>query len=209
MKIYCATTNPGKLREFRQAIDRFGAGRIDVEQVPELPGIPPCEETGATFEENAAQKAIYYSRYAPGPVFVDDSGLEVYALGGAPGVFSARYAGEGAGDEANNFLLLERLKGVTDRAAQFVCVVVVGEGEKIVAAFRGAVQGRIVDVPRGRNGFGYDPLFFYEPFGCTFGEASPEQKLSVSHRSRALEQMVEYLKRTRLSADPAGPGYPR
>jgi XTP/dITP diphosphohydrolase len=209
VKIYCATTNPGKLREFRQAIDCFGEGRIEVEPVPGLADIPPCEETGATFEDNAAQKAIYYSRYAPGPVFVDDSGLEVDALGGAPGVYSARFAGENAGDEANNLLLLERLRGVTDREAQFVCAVAVGEGEKIVSTFRGSVQGLIVDAPRGPNGFGYDPLFYYRRFGCTFGEASPDQKLSVSHRSRALEQMVEWLKRTRLSADPAGPGYPR
>ncbi len=193
MRIYCATTNPGKLREFRLAVERFSGGRTEVESVPGLAGIPACEETGATFEENAVQKAVYYSRFASGLVFVDDSGLEVRALGGAPGVVSARFAGPGAGDEVNNRLLLEKLDGVEDRAAQFVCVVALAERGKLVRTFRGVVEGRIVDAPRGGNGFGYDPLFWHEPFGCTFGEASAEQKLSVSHRSRALEQMVRWL----------------
>ncbi|MFB3777685.1 MAG: RdgB/HAM1 family non-canonical purine NTP pyrophosphatase [Bryobacteraceae bacterium] len=206
MKIYCATTNPGKLREFRQAIGRFGEGRIEVEPLPELSRIPACEETGETFEANAVQKAVYYSGFAAAPVFVDDSGLEVAALGGAPGVFSARFAGPDAGDEANNRLLLEKLGGVVDRAAQFVCVVALARGGELIRTFRGVVEGRIVDAPRGANGFGYDPLFFYEPFGCTFGEASAAQKLSVSHRARALEQMVGYLKRTGLSGAPADPG---
>ena len=193
MKLYCATTNPGKLREFRQAVERFGGGRIELEPVPGLRGIAPCEETGAAFEENAAQKAVYYSRWAPGPVFADDSGLEVPALGGEPGVYSARYAGPGADDEANNRLLLERMAGVEDRRARFVCVAALAERGSLLASFRGVVEGEITAAPRGRNGFGYDPLFFYAPFGCTFGEADAEQKLSVSHRSRALEQMVRWL----------------
>jgi XTP/dITP diphosphohydrolase len=209
VRIYCATTNAGKLREFQQAIGHFAEGRIELEPVPGLGDIPSCEETGATFEENAIQKAVYYSRYASGPLFVDDSGLEVAALGGAPGVVSARFAGPGASDAANNHLLLEKLKGNSDRAAQFVCVVAVAERGALVRTFCGTVEGRITSAPRGPNGFGYDPLFFYEPFGCTFGEASPAQKLTVSHRSRALEQMVEYLKRAELSADPADPDLPR
>ena len=195
MRIYCATTNPGKLRELQRAIGHFGEGRIEVEALPGLADIPPCEETGATFEENAVQKAVYYSRSAPGLLFTDDSGLEVRALGGAPGVVSARFAGAGASDEANNRLLLEKLHGVEDRAAQFVCVAALAEHGELVRTFRGVVEGRIVDAPRGANGFGYDPLFFHEPFGCTFGEASAGQKLSVSHRSRALEQMVRWLVR--------------
>lgn len=192
MKLYCATTNAGKLREFRLAGARFGGGRIDVEPLDGLAGIPPCEEAGATFEENAAQKAIYYSLHAPGPLFADDSGLEVRALGGAPGVISARFAGEGATDAANNRLLLEKLAGIEDRAAQFVCVIGVAERGRLIRTFRGAVDGRIIDEARGPNGFGYDPLFFHEPFGCTFGEASAERKLLVSHRAKALEQMVSY-----------------
>jgi XTP/dITP diphosphohydrolase len=193
LKIYCATTNPGKLREFRLAVERFGEGRLEIESVPGLAGIPACEETGATFEENAVQKAVYYSRHAQGPLFVDDSGLEVNALGGAPGVMSARFAGESATGEANNRLLLEKLRGVEDRAARFVCVVALAEKGKLIQTFRGVVEGRVADEPRGSNGFGYDPLFFHEPFGCTFGEVSAGRKLTVSHRARALEQMAAYL----------------
>jgi XTP/dITP diphosphohydrolase len=192
VRLYCATTNAGKLREFRLAVERFGKGRLDVEALAGLTGIPPCEETGATFEENAAQKAVYYSLHAPGPLFADDSGLEVRALGGAPGVVSARFAGEGAKDETNNRLLLQKLAAIEDRTAQFVCVIALAERGRLIRTFRGVVEGRIIDEAHGPNGFGYDPLFFHEPFGCTFGEASAERKLLVSHRARALEQMVEY-----------------
>ena len=192
MRLYCATTNAGKLREFRLAVARFGGGRLDVDPVAGLTGIPPCEETGATFEENAVQKAVYYSVHAPGPLFADDSGLEVRALGGAPGVVSARFAGEGATDEANNRLLLQKLAGIEDRAAQFVCVIALAERGRPIRTFRGVVEGRIIDEARGPNGFGYDPLFFHEPFGGTFGEASAERKLLVSHRAKALERMVAY-----------------
>ncbi len=193
MTLYCATTNPGKLREFRQALEFFGGARLVLAPLPGLKDLEPCAETGTTFEENAAQKALYYSRSSPGPLFVDDSGLEVRALGGAPGVYSARYAGEGQGDEANNRLLLERLRGVEDRAARFVCVAALAEAGRLLATFRGVVEGRIVDAPRGPHGFGYDPLFFYPPFDCTFGEAGGERKLTVSHRARALQQMVRWL----------------
>jgi XTP/dITP diphosphohydrolase len=193
VKLYCATTNPGKLREFRLA--------VEVEPLPGLHGIAPCEETGATFEENAVEKALYYSQHAAGLLFVDDSGLEVRALGGAPGVLSARFAGAQASDEANNRLLVERLRGVEDRAARFVCVVALAEKGALIRTFRGVVEGRILDAPRGAQGFGYDPLFFYEPFGCTFGEASAERKLSVSHRARALRQMVEFNSRPAAPRD--------
>jgi XTP/dITP diphosphohydrolase len=189
----CGTGNPGKLREFRLAIEHFGEGRLSVEPVPGLSGVPPCEETGATFEENAVLKAVYYSRLAPGLLFADDSGLEVRALGGAPGVSSARFAGPGATDEANNRLLLEKLRGVEDRTAQFVCVIALAEAGKVVATFRGVIEGHILHEPRGANGFGYDPLFYHPPFGCTFGEATGEKKLAVSHRGRALAAMVKYL----------------
>mgnify|MGYP000011746177 CR=1 FL=1 len=193
MKLYCATTNAGKLREFRLALERFGGGRIELESLPGLERIPACEETGATFEENAIQKAVYYSRWAPGLLFADDSGLEVKALGGAPGVRSARFAGEAASDEDNNRLLLAKLRGVEDRAAEFVCVIALAEAGRLIQTFRGVVAGRIAGAPKGSNGFGYDPLFFYEPFGCTFGEVSPERKLEVSHRGRALEHLAKFL----------------
>ncbi len=193
MKLYCATTNAGKLREFRLAVERFGGASLDVEPLPNAAEIAPGEETGDTFEENAIDKAVYYSRHAPGPLFADDSGLEVHSLGGAPGVRSARFAGPGATDEANNRLLIERLRGVEDRAARFVCVVALAEKGEIIQTFRGVVEGLIADEARGTGGFGYDPLFFYPPFGCTFGEVSADRKLSVSHRARALEAMAGYL----------------
>jgi XTP/dITP diphosphohydrolase len=190
MRLYCATSNPGKLREFRLAA---GGGW---EFVP-LAGAQPCEETGETFEDNAIQKAVYYSRHAPGLLFAEDSGLEVGALGGSPGVRSARFAGEGAGDEANNRLLIERLRGATNRAARYVCVIALAREGKPLRTFRGEVDGQITDEPRGANGFGYDPYFFYPPFGITFAEAAPERKLEVSHRGRALRQMFAWLKESR------------
>jgi len=188
VKLYCATSNPGKLLEFRLAA---GQGW---EFVP-LAGIPPCEETGETFEENAVQKAIYYSRHAPGLLFAEDSGLEVDALGGAPGVRSARFAGDGASDAENNRALIEKLRGVTNRSARYVSVIALAEAGKELRTFRGEVAGRIVDEPRGANGFGYDPHFYYEAFGLTFAEAAAEQKLQVSHRGRALSKMLEWLSR--------------
>ncbi|MBK9171241.1 MAG: RdgB/HAM1 family non-canonical purine NTP pyrophosphatase [Bryobacterales bacterium] len=187
MTLRCATSNPGKLREFTRTAERFGW------QVEPVHGIPPCEEDGATFLENARKKAQYYSSRVPGLVFAEDSGLEVTALGGAPGVYSARFAGEGATDADNNRLLIERLAGTGDRSARYVAQIVLADTGRIVGEFEGHVSGLIVDEPRGANGFGYDPHFFYEPFGCTFGEAPLERKMDVSHRTRALEAMFESL----------------
>ena len=189
MHLHCATTNPGKLREFRLAL----SNSFRVEVLPGLASIPTCDETGSTFEENAIQKALYYSKYCDGFLFVDDSGLEVDALGGAPGVRSARYAGSSATDDANNRLLLERMRAVEDRTARFVCVVALAKSGLLVRTFRGAVEGRLLNEARGVNGFGYDPLFFYPPFGCSFGEAPLERKMEVSHRSKALSAMRDYL----------------
>lgn len=191
MTVRCATTNPGKLREFRLAGERHG---FDVQPLDDLRQIPPAPETGETFEENAMQKALYYAAFTPDWLFVDDSGLEVDALGSEPGVYSARYAGEGATDEANNTLLLERLKNHLSRGAQFVCVIALARAGKIETTFRGVVRGEIVDAPRGPNGFGYDPLFLYPPFGCTFGEAPLEEKMKVSHRAQALEALFRFLR---------------
>ena len=189
MRLYCATTNPGKLREFRLALQDL----FQVEPLPRIASITPCEETGATFEENAIEKALYYSRYCNGSLFVDDSGLEVDALGRAPGVYSARYAGPDATDEANNRLLLDRMQGTRDRTARFVSVVALAQSGRLVRTFRGEVEGRLTEEPRGGNGFGYDPLFYYPLFGCTFGEAPLEEKMKVSHRSKALQALKEYL----------------
>jgi XTP/dITP diphosphohydrolase len=187
--VYCATKNAGKLREFRAA----GSNRVIIHTLPGLGEIPACAETGSTFEENASQKAVHYSRYSEGYVFVDDSGIQVAALGGEPGVHSARYAGPEATDEANNRLLLERMRGVDDRAARFVCVIALAREGQVVQMFRGEVEGQLLEAPRGDNGFGYDPLFYYPPFGCSFGEVDGQRKQSVSHRGRALNELVAFL----------------
>lgn len=200
MKLYCATTNPGKLREFRLAAETFAPQTFEIIALPDLNRIEPPEETGETFEENAIQKAVYYSRHSPALLFADDSGLEVDALGGAPGVQSARYAGPNATDEDNNRLLLSNLRSAADRTARFVCVVALAEHGRVVRTFRGAVEGRIIGEPRGSGGFGYDPLFFYEPFGCTFGEIAAERKLAVSHRGAALGAMLGWLRQTAESS---------
>jgi XTP/dITP diphosphohydrolase len=188
LRLYCATTNSGKLREFRKALENW----FEIDALPGLAEIP-CEETGATFEENAIQKALYYSKYCDEYLFVDDSGLEVDALRGAPGVYSARFAGPESTDQANNRLLLDRMRGIQNRTARFVCVVALGRKGQVIRTFRGAVEGRLVEDPCGGNGFGYDPLFFYPPFGSTFGEVPLERKMEVSHRAMALSAMRAWL----------------
>jgi len=190
VKLYCATGNPGKLREFHLAGELLG---IDIEPLPGIKSIIAPEETGATFEENARIKAAYYSTFAEGPLFADDSGLEVDALNGAPGVYSARYAGENASDQANNALLLKSLAGNPRRTARFVCVIALAEGGKVRRIFRGTVEGEILHETRGPGGFGYDPLFYYPPFGCSFGEVDGERKFGVSHRGNALRLMLSHL----------------
>jgi XTP/dITP diphosphohydrolase len=195
--LYCATTNPGKLREFRLAALRMAEGKVEIASLPGLAGIPAVKETGDTFQANAIQKALYYSTRAPGVLFADDSGIEVDALGGAPGVHSARFAGPDADDEANNRLLLDKLRGASNRTARYVCVIALAESGRLLETFRGAVEGRILEEPHGSNGFGYDPLFYYEPFGCTFGEASGDRKLTVSHRGQAAAAMIEWVLKRR------------
>jgi XTP/dITP diphosphohydrolase len=175
VKVHCATSNPGKLREFQLAARDFEIVPIS---------LPAPEETGHTFEENALLKARYYGAHVDGYLFVDDSGIEVDALNGRPGVDSAHF---------DNEWLLQQLQGVEDRTARFVCVIaLLRQGE--AQLFRGTVEGRVINEPRGNNGFGYDPLFFYEPFGCTFGEADTEAKMRVSHRAQALQAMFTFLR---------------
>ena len=158
-----------------------------------LAGIPACEETGRSFEENAVQKALHYSSHARHLLFADDSGLEVAALNGAPGIHSARYAGASATDQQNNQLLLEKLQGVADRRARFVCVVALADCGRFIRTFRAEVEGQVVQSLRGTNGFGYDPLFYYAPLARTFGELPLERKFPVSHRGKALLAMIDYL----------------
>ncbi|MDQ6699410.1 MAG: RdgB/HAM1 family non-canonical purine NTP pyrophosphatase [Acidobacteriota bacterium] len=166
---------------------------VPIEPLPGMDEIAPCEETGSTFEENAILKAEYYGKLADGLLFADDSGLEVDALDGAPGIYSARYAGQGATDLENNRLLLENLLRIENRGARFVCVIALSDRGRLLKTFRGEVEGMILRVARGTEGFGYDPLFYYPPFGRSFGEVEKERKFGVSHRGKALKQMTEYL----------------
>ena len=191
MRLYAATGNAGKLREFRLAAE--GHGAVEMELLPGFERIAPCIEDGLTFEENAVRKALYYGRHAPGLLFADDSGLEVEALDDAPGIYSARFSGPNATDDDNNRLLLEKLRGIENRAARFVCVIALVEGEVVRGTFKGAVGGEILREPRGAGGFGYDPLFYFAPLGCTFGELTADRKLTVSHRGQALRAMLESL----------------
>ena len=194
MIVYCATSNPGKLREFQLAAPDF-----DVRALPQN-GEPP-EEHGTTFEANAIAKAEYYGKLVDGFLFADDSGLEVDALGGDPGVYSARYAGPEATDDTNNALLLERLRGVEERTARFACVIALVKNGALVRTFHGSVEGRILDRAYGSGGFGYDPLFYHEPCGCTFGEAAIADKMRVSHRAQALNAMFAFLRRTSATSE--------
>jgi len=205
IRLQCATGNPGKLREFRMAA---GLAPVEIELLPGFKMIAPCVEDGRTFEDNAVIKALHYGRHTTGLIFADDSGLEVDALGGAPGVWSARYSGPSATDESNNRLLLENLRGVSNRAARFVCAIALIENGAVRGVYHGAVDGFIIDEARGAGGFGYDPLFFCPAFGCTFGEATAEQKFSLSHRGRALRAMLSDLPAapSRSSASPAEGG---
>jgi XTP/dITP diphosphohydrolase len=185
--LFCASGNPGKLREFRLAA---GHAPVEIELVPGFKQLEPCVEDGETFEANAILKAQYYGKLVSGPLFADDSGLEVDALNGAPGVYSARFSGPNATDESNNRLLLEKLRGVTTRTARFVCAIALVEAGKLRGVWRGAVEGAILHEPRGEGGFGYDPLFFCPQLGCSFGEAGASEKFSVSHRGQALRAML-------------------
>ncbi len=196
--MYLASANAGKLREFRQAAQAVG---ITVEAVPNLERIPTCVEDGATFEDNARKKALHYCAYVDGPVFTDDSGICVEALGGAPGVHSARFAGPEASDEDNNRKLLEELRRVEaasarrDRTAQYACVIVLAQDCRVVTVLDGRASGLIIDGPRGQGGFGYDPHFFYPPLGKTFAELTPDEKFAVSHRGEAFRKLLDFLRR--------------
>jgi XTP/dITP diphosphohydrolase len=187
-----ATTNPDKIREVRQIL---GDGDVQVEPL-DLGGVPEPDETGATFEANARLKALYYAATAGGGLVVsEDSGLEIDALGGEPGVHSARYLGAAAGYPARFASLLRRLDGVPDarRTARFVCALAVAEGPRIAFETRGTVEGRIAHAPAGDGGFGYDPIFYYPPFGCTLAEAGP-RKAAVSHRAEAVRALARWLR---------------
>jgi XTP/dITP diphosphohydrolase len=204
LRLYVATTSQGKLRDFRTAAQ---AHNVAIDPLPALATIPAPEETGATFAANATLKAVYYSRFAPGClVLADDSGLEVDALEGAPGVRSARFAADSglvdspdANDNTdvwNNMILLQRLAGVPldRRTARYRCVLVDAQDGEAVHTAEGAVEGLILEAPRGTGGFGYDPLFYVPALDLTMAEVDLETKLSISHRGRAIDVLLKNLR---------------
>jgi XTP/dITP diphosphohydrolase len=182
-----STRNPHKLREIRTIL---GPG-FEVADLSVLPTMHEVEETGTSFEENAELKAVAASQLFEGWVIADDSGLEVDALGGAPGIYSARYAGEAANDSENNALLLKNLQKVPEeeRRARFRCVIVLARAGRKLAAFSGVVEGLITFSPSGGHGFGYDPLFVPNGFSQSFGELPVATKNRLSHRAGALDQL--------------------
>jgi XTP/dITP diphosphohydrolase len=199
--IYLATSNPGKVREFREAAQALA---VALDPLPGMADLPPAIEDGETFEQNARIKAEYYSRFAPGElVLAEDSGLAVDALKGAPGVYSARYAAvlqsgfashENSDDQANNRALIAQLDRVTDdrRAGKYVCVIALARDGKTLATFTGEAHGKLLTVPRGTQGFGYDPLFYFPALDRTFAELSLEQKREHSHRGKAFRQFLDW-----------------
>jgi len=203
-RILIATSNPGKLRDFAGAARQHG---VEIAGIPDFSSLPTVVEDGITFEANARKKAEEYSRYAPGEIVVaDDSSLEIDALNGAPGVHSARYAAPdlqgrephqadaNTDDQANNARVLREMKGVpsAERTGRFVCVLAAARDGKTLATFRGTVEGIILDAPRGTNGFGYDPLFYFPEIKKTFAELSAEEKANYSHRGKAFRQLLDW-----------------
>jgi XTP/dITP diphosphohydrolase len=191
-KLYLASGNPGKLREFQI----LAAGHaLQLELLQGYAALPEFEEAAPTFAENAAGKALYYSKHCEGMVFADDSGLVVPALGGAPGVLSARYAGIGASSEQRNTKLLGELRGKKgeERAAYFVCVIATGLRGRANAVVSAKVDGEIPEQPRGSGGFGYDPVFYFPALGKTFAELRAEEKNRQSHRGKAFRRLMEVL----------------
>jgi len=188
-----ATRNARKTRE----IQRILGPRFAVRDLSDHPQISKAAEMGKTFEENAVLKATAASKELPGLVIADDSGLEVDALGGAPGIYSARYAGQSASDKQNIDKLLIELAQThareDQRSARFRCILAIAQSGEILGVFEGVVAGTIVDLPRGRNGFGYDPIFLPKGLDQTFGELAPAEKDRLSHRAHALEKLRPFL----------------
>jgi XTP/dITP diphosphohydrolase len=190
VKLLLATTNPGKLREIRGILAEAPVELVSLEQYP---GIEEPEETGATFEANARLKALYYAAKTGLPAVADDSGLVIDALDGAPGVHSARWHGD---HYPTKFAVIHRelaARGLATSPARFVAHIAVADGGRILFEATGVVEGEIASAPRGTHGFGYDPIFFYPPYGCTLAEVEGAKKAAVSHRGKAFRQLCDYL----------------
>lgn len=193
MTLVLATTNAGKLREIRDVLAGLD---IDVRALADYPPIAEPEETGRTFEENARAKALYYAGATGAMVVAEDSGLEIDALEGEPGVYSARFGGDQAPTYPEKFALIYRRlreRHAPESAARFACALALARPGVILFEARGTIEGRITEPPRGTGGFGYDPIFFYPPFGCTLAEVPAEKKSAVSHRGQAFRRLREFL----------------
>ena len=187
-----ATRNKGKKREFELL---FKGLSVEIKGVSEFQKIPEFEEEGSTFEEIAINKAKFISKALDLPAIADDSGLTVEALNGAPGIFSARYAGKSATNGQNNRKLLEKMEGKENRNAIFVCSIAISKPTGQVLTYTGRCSGIILHVPAGTNGFGYDPFFYYSPLGKTFAQLSVEEKSRVSHRGQAMRKVKNDFKK--------------
>ncbi|MGB8540467.1 MAG: RdgB/HAM1 family non-canonical purine NTP pyrophosphatase [Candidatus Acidiferrales bacterium] len=192
MKLLLASSNPGKLREYRELASE---SVIDLVGLPNFSGIEEFEETAPTFAENAAGKAQYYSRFTEECVLADDSGLVVPALGGVPGVRSARYAGVNATDQDRINKLLREMKNKKgdERGAKFVCVTAIARQGRVLAVTSDFAQGMLTEAPRGTNGFGYDPIFLFTELGRTYAELTNREKNLYSHRGKAFRSMLGVL----------------
>jgi XTP/dITP diphosphohydrolase len=192
MKLLLASSNAGKLREYGELARGSG---VTIELLPRFGKFPSFEESAPTFAENSAGKALHYSRFTDEAVLADDSGLVVPALGGAPGVFSARYAGPGASDADRVQKLLREMRGKVgmDRRARFVCVTAVARAGRAIAVVSDLASGVITEAPRGDAGFGYDPIFLFEELGRTYAELTPEQKNAYSHRGKSFSKLLYLL----------------
>jgi len=196
VKLVVSTTNPGKLREIADILSPVvgsGPRQIELLTLRDFPDIVEPEETGATFAENARLKALYYAEATGLPCVADDSGIEIAALDNIPGVHSARWEGTDYAVKFRRIYELLRERGTSGSAARFVCYIAVATGAQITFEADGIVEGEIAPVPRGTNGFGYDPIFFYPPFGCTLAELDLARKATVSHRGHAFAKLLAHL----------------
>ena len=196
VKLFLASSNPGKLAEYRVlALTAAPSLSLELELFPGFGCLSPFEENSSTFAENAAGKALHYSRLQEGLAFADDSGLVVPALGGAPGVHSARYAGAKASNAQRIEKLLGEMRGKTgaERSAHFVCAIALASQGRAIAVVTDRVDGQVLDAPRGSGGFGYDPVFYFPALGKTFAELTPEEKNKYSHRGKGFRKLLAAL----------------
>jgi XTP/dITP diphosphohydrolase len=195
-RLVVATTNRGKLKEIAQLLAGVAVNTVELLTLADFPPVTPPQETGQTFAENARLKALFYARHTGELTVAEDSGLEIDALGGAPGVESARFGGEQSTYPEKFALIYDALNArkAATSPARFVCALALVKDSRVLLETRGTVEGAIAPEPRGTGGFGYDPIFFYPPFGVTLAEATQEQKSSVSHRGKAFRTLGTYLK---------------